>query len=113
MYSVNFILDKDSVVLKFDTIADVRQWSERNNYVLGTPKRWMATYSIEHADGSALTASEYASLQSMDSNDLFKERQKEAIDYIANFGGIGRAFNLEDGRNHALIAQKINNIVPY
>ncbi len=95
-YAITFILHaqqgvtpKDERVLKtFGSIAEVRDWADRNNYVLGQPGPYLATYAIEHTDGSPLSPDELIALQPEDSQDLYMSRQAEALGDRANLSTV-------------------------
>lgn len=82
MYAVTTINCTGTVLLHMDSIAQVRNWAEANNLVLGRPGLHLPLYSIEHADGSLLSKEEMHALQPESSKVLFARRQAEAWDAI-------------------------------
>jgi hypothetical protein len=84
--------------MHFESIAEVREWSERNNYVLGAPMLHRATYAIEHTDGTALRVEELQALQPVSSEAVYEERQRKAEPRAP-------VFPLNSGVAHARLAK--------
>ncbi len=109
-YAVTFILTtpfgegSERIIRHFDSIAEVRDWAEWVNYVLGIPQKYVNTYAIEHADGSQLSQDELKSLQPEDSRVLYMKRQRDAMPAFFPFTTRG----LYGGAAHSAIATTLS-----
>lgn len=78
-YVVSFTLstprafEKEKVLLKFDSLMEVRDWAYSKRYVLGNAEIVAPTYAVEHADGSVLSDEELQYLQPENSEALSAE----------------------------------------
>lgn len=84
MYCVTFILapnhklssEPQTIHKPFGSVDEIRGWARSNNYVLGEPAAFRATFSVRHADGTPLTSDELFAIQPEDSEELFRDRQR-------------------------------------
>ena len=67
-------------ILKFDTMAEVREWAARNNmvYTFALALETSPLFLCEHQDGSPLTDAEERNLLTVASEDEHVRRNREA-----------------------------------
>ena len=96
-YAVRFFGSASQAsVLHFLSMAEMKEWVDYNNMLLGIPERLTAFFSAEHADGSTLTPEEFEDLKSVANREAYAEPQREVT---------GRSCPPEAGLGHAAVAR--------
>src|SRR5262245_40673032 len=71
--------DGEVAHVKHSTMAELKEWAEFNNLVLGTPELGTSYFSVEHKDGSPLTEEERERLAASANLEEYQARTQEGL----------------------------------
>lgn len=95
-----------NVVLRhFESMAELKEWVEYHNFVLGIPRPGTAFFSVEHGDGSILTEEELLRIEEFASVEQYKERIRQASGFFRH--GRGPIGEPDAGERHYLLGKKV------